>query len=85
MLAAVVDGDGVSDEIREDRGGAAPGLEDAFLAGFIHFLNPFEQHGLYERTLLYASTHKSESPFAYLPLRRLTMNLSERLCVLRVL
>ena len=32
MLAAVVDGEGVADEFREDGGGAAPGLDDALLA-----------------------------------------------------
>ena len=58
VLAPVVHGDGVSDEIRENRGGAAPGLQNALFTGLVHFLNPFEQHGLYERTLLYASTHK---------------------------
>ena len=58
MLAAVVNGEGVPDKIRKNRGGAAPGFQDALLAGCIHFLDPFQQHGLYERTLLYASTHK---------------------------
>ena len=35
MLASVVDGEGVADKIRENRGGAAPGLENTLLAGQI--------------------------------------------------
>jgi hypothetical protein len=31
VLAAVMDGESVTDEFREDRGGAAPGLDDLFL------------------------------------------------------
>ena len=59
VLAAVMDGEGVADKVRENGGGAAPGFQDALLTGLIHLLNPFHQHRLYERTLLYASTHKS--------------------------
>ena len=59
VLATVVDGEGVADKVRENGGGAAPGLEDALLTGLVHLLNPFHQHRLYERTLLYASTQKS--------------------------
>ena len=59
MLAAVMHGDGVSDEVGEDGGGAAPGLQDALLSGLVQLLDPFHQHRLHERTLLYASTHKS--------------------------
>ena len=57
MLAAVVHGEGVADKIGEDGGGAAPGLEDPLLAGLVHLLHPLQQHGLYKRSLLNASTH----------------------------
>ena len=39
MTAAVVDGDGVSDEGREDRGGTAPGLDDLLVAALVHLID----------------------------------------------
>ena len=59
VLTTVVDGEGVTDKVRENGGGAAPGFQDALLAGLIHLLDPFQQHRLHERTLLNASTHYS--------------------------
>ena len=59
VLATVVDGDGVTDTVRENGGGAAPGLQDALLTGRVHLLDPLQQHRLHERTLLNASTHYS--------------------------
>ena len=51
VLAAVMDGDCVTDEIREDHGSAAPCLDDLLFAVLIHCLNPFKQCGLTKRTL----------------------------------
>ena len=59
VLLAIVDGNGVTDEVGEDGGGAAPGLQDALLTGLVHLLDPLQQHRLHERTLLNASTHYS--------------------------
>ena len=43
MLAAVMDGEGVTDELGEDGGGAAPGLDDALLTGLVHRFNFLHQ------------------------------------------
>ena len=52
MLAAVVDGKGVTNEFGEDRGGAAPGLDDLLLAGSVHSFNVLQKSSLDERTFL---------------------------------
>ena len=85
MFSTVVNREGVADKIREDGGSAAPGLEDALFAFFVHFLNPLEQHRLYKGSLLNTSAHSILVSFPHLLPRRLTIILSERLCFLRVL
>ena len=57
MLAAVVDGDGVTNHLGEDGGRAGPGLQHALLAGFVHFLDPLEQLSSYIGALLDRSAH----------------------------
>src|SRR5829696_3870102 len=52
VLAAVVDGNGVPDEVGEDHGRAGPGLEDLPLVPLVHVLHPGEKPGLDERSLL---------------------------------
>ena len=39
MLAAVMNGESVTNELGEDGGGTAPGLHDALLAAFVHGKN----------------------------------------------
>ena len=48
-------------------------------------LTLFMSSGCHKGALLYASAHVVVPPFVYLPLRRLTMYLSVRFLVLRVL
>ena len=57
MLAAVMDGDGVAHEIREDGGGPGPGLGDRLLAGVIHFNDTLHQRFVYKRSLLDGTAH----------------------------
>lgn len=52
MLAAVMDGEGVTDELGEDGGGAAPGLHDALLASLVQSLNLLVQGRQNVRALL---------------------------------
>ncbi len=52
MLAAVVDGKGVTNEFGEDRGGASPGLDDLLLAGSVHCFNVLQKSSLDERSFL---------------------------------
>ena len=77
MLAAVVDGKGVTNEFGEDRGGAAPGLDDLLLAGSVHRFNVLHKSSLDERSFFNASTHCLKL-LSYLP-ARFTISLSERL------
>ena len=42
VTAAVMHSEGVTDEGREDRRAAGPGLEDLFLAGFVQFIDSLE-------------------------------------------
>ena len=51
------------DKIRENHGRPAPGLDDLLLAGLVHSLDPFQQHGLYKGSLLQASAHRVFAPF----------------------
>src|SRR6185503_6831686 len=57
VLAAVVDGDGVADERREDHRRARPRLDDLLLVLLVHLLDAAEQAGLDERALLDGSGH----------------------------
>jgi hypothetical protein len=57
MLATVVDGEGVTDELGEDRGGTAPGLDDLLLAGSVHIFNVLHKSSLDERSFFNTSTH----------------------------
>ena len=52
VLAAVVDGDRVTDHLREDRRGTRPSLEHRLVAGLIHLDDPPHQALLNERSLL---------------------------------
>src|SRR5918993_2773903 len=67
VLPAVVDGNRVADEVREDHGRARPGLDDLPLVPLVHVLHPDEKPGLDERSLLDRSRH------ALTPLLRLAM------------
>ena len=84
VLSAVVDSDGVTDEIGEDRRSTGPGAKHLLAASGIQFLNSLKEFGGYERPFLNASAQLSITS-AYLPLRLLTMNLSVRFFFLRVL
>ena len=59
MLAPVVNGKGVADEVRENSGAAAPSFLDDLLSCFVHFMDSLEQLRLYERALFHASAHNS--------------------------
>src|SRR6476646_600592 len=52
VLLAVVDGDGVADEGREDHGRTRPRLDDLLLVALVHLLDPAEKAGLDERAFL---------------------------------
>lgn len=58
MLAAVVNGDGVTDHLGEDGGRAGPGLHDVLLASLVHRDDTREEARLYERALFETSAHK---------------------------
>ena len=62
VLSAVVNGNGVTDEIREDGRGARPGLQNSLFALFIHFTNALIQFSLNEGAFFYASAHCSYPP-----------------------
>src|SRR5258705_3613020 len=57
VLLAVVDGDRVTDERREDERGARPGLDDLLLVALVHFLYPPLEAELDERALLDRTGH----------------------------
>src|SRR6185436_18893556 len=57
VLAAVVDRDGVPDEVREDHGRARPGLDDLPLVPLVHALHADEKPLLDERSLLDRTRH----------------------------
>ena len=76
MLAAVVHGKGVTNEVGENCRGAALGFQDTLLASFVHRLHAFEQDRLYIRSFFNTSTHYSSPP--YLLFARFTINLSLR-------
>ena len=59
MLAAVMNGESVTNELGEDGGGTAPGLHDALLASLVHSLDLFVQGRQNVRALLSASRHCS--------------------------
>ena len=77
MLAAVMHGKSVTNELGEDRGGTAPGLDDLLLAGSVHRFNVLHKSSLDERSFFNASTHCLKL-LSYLP-ARFTISLSERL------
>jgi hypothetical protein len=83
MTATVMDSDSVANERGENGGGTGPSLNDLLVASLIHFFDSLHQLGCYEGALLNASAHLTFPP--YFALRRLTMNLSVRFLVLRVL
>src|SRR5262245_16888890 len=58
VLAAVVDRDRVADELREDRRAARPRLEHALLLALVHLLDPLQQLGVDEGSLLAGATHR---------------------------
>ena len=83
VLLAVVNGDGVTHEIREDRGGTGPGLKNLLLVLLVHSADASEELLFDVITFFQTSTHYSLPPyFAFL---RLTMNLSVLAFLLRVL
>ena len=51
VLLSVVNGDGVTDHIGEDRGCSGPCLDDGLLTGLIHFLDPGKKPFGHERSL----------------------------------
>src|SRR4029077_4502197 len=57
VLTTVVDGDGVPDHLREDRGRARPGADHPLLPARVHRLDAAEQPLLDERSLLGTATH----------------------------
>src|SRR3954454_21317791 len=57
VLVAVVDGDGVADERREDHRRSRPGLDDLLLVARVHLLDAAEETGLDERALLDGTGH----------------------------
>src|SRR4051794_7810414 len=59
VLAAVVDSDGVADHLREDRGGARPGLDHLLLVCLVHHLDALHEALLGPGPLLSRSTHRS--------------------------
>ena len=58
---AIVDGDRVLDEIREDGRTSRPSLDDFLLAGFVLLLNSLQEFGIAIRSLLGTSGHLSFS------------------------
>src|ERR671922_2770498 len=62
VLLAVVHGDGVADERREDYRRARPGLADFLLVALVHLLDPAEETGLDERALLDGTGHRLLPP-----------------------
>src|SRR5439155_12720874 len=68
VLAAVVDGDRVSDHLREDGGRARPGADHPLLVLLVHGLDAAHQPLLDERPLLARSTQ--HSPFKFLRAKR---------------
>ena len=62
MAAAVMDGDGVTDESGEDGGAAAPGLQHALLALGVHFFNPLDELRGNIRAFFHRSAHINLPP-----------------------
>src|SRR3954451_238548 len=69
VLLAVVDGDRVSDERREDHRRSRPGLHDLLLVATVHLLDPPLEAELDERTLLDGTGHL-RPPFLRLAMTR---------------
>ena len=57
VLATVVDGDRVTDKGGEDRGAAAPGLENLLLTGLVHLFDSLDQLRGNKRAFFDASAH----------------------------
>src|SRR6476660_9742425 len=72
VLLAVVHGDGVADERREDHRRARPGLHDLLLVALVHLLDAAEESGLHEGALLDGTGHRLLPP-RYLRCRDRTM------------
>src|SRR5262245_4620518 len=90
MLAAVVDREGVPDEVRDDGRPTRPGLDDLLRVLLVLHVDLLEQMVVDERTLLETAWHRLISwltvyRWCFLPVRRRrTMSLSLGLCALRV-
>ena len=57
MLAAVMDSDRMTDKGGEDRGAAAPGLENLLLAGLVQFFDSLDKLRGNKRAFFDASAH----------------------------
>src|SRR3546814_13844325 len=64
VLAAVVHGDGVAHHLRDDRGAAAPGLDDLLLALLVEDVHLLEKGVVDEGALLQAAGHGFLPPAA---------------------
>src|SRR3546814_7085627 len=64
VLAAVVHGDGVAHHLRDDRGAAAPGLDDLLLALLVEDVHLLEKVVVDEGALLQAAGHGFLPPAA---------------------
>src|SRR5947207_15190894 len=80
VLAAVVDGDRVTDHLGEDGSGARPRAEHLLRARRVHLLDLLEQPFFHERPLLAGSAHRISLP----RLGPLTINFSDSLTSIRV-
>src|SRR6478735_2886509 len=67
VLLAVVHGDGVADERREDHRRTGPGLDDLLLVALVHLLDPAEEAGLDVRALLDRTGHRLLPPLLAMP------------------
>src|SRR5581483_8112249 len=82
VLATVVDGDGVADHVGDDRGAAAPRLDDLLLAPAVEVVDLLQQVVVDERPLLQAARHGYlRSPRVR---RRRTISFCDGLFLLRV-
>ena len=52
MAASVMNGDGMTNQLREDCAGAAPGADEVLVAGMIHCVNHLEKFRVNERPFL---------------------------------
>ena len=57
MLAAIVNCEGMTNEIGENGGRTAPGLQNLLVTGLVHLLNAGQEFGFYIRAFLKTSAH----------------------------